>query len=72
MQTQIDTKTSWSDDEVKETVEALVCKRHGLDYETYVRMVQQGDEAIDRCRDSDILGLLALTGINSRNRASCR
>ena len=72
MQAQTEAKTSWTDEEVKEIVSSLVLKRYGLDFDTYVRMVQKDDVAIDKCRDIDILGLLALTGVNSRNCESPR
>lgn len=62
---QSDTKTEWSVEQVTLVVSKLVKKRHGVDFETYVAMVKSNDENLDRCRDSDILGLLKLIGVEA-------
>jgi hypothetical protein len=56
-------KIEWTREEVIKAVSILAEKRHGVDFETYVQMVKTENENIDRCKDSDIIGLLALIGL---------
>ncbi|MBS1992377.1 MAG: hypothetical protein JSS83_17760 [Cyanobacteria bacterium SZAS LIN-3] len=58
-------KTEWTKDEVVRVVTALAEKRHGLTFDSYVELVSNNSEKIDRCKDSDIIGLLALIGLGN-------
>ncbi|MFA7339983.1 MAG: hypothetical protein WC028_24610 [Candidatus Obscuribacterales bacterium] len=62
---QSETKTEWTVEQVTQVVTAIVKKRHDVDFATYVAMVKRNDENLDRCRDSDILGLLKLIGVEA-------
>lgn len=56
-------KTEWTAEDVVKAVTDLVKKRYGLSFDAYVELVKNNYEQIDRCRDSDILGLLNLIGV---------
>jgi hypothetical protein len=62
---EIDTKTEWTADQVIKVVTAVVKKRYDVDFDTYVDMIKHANENIDRCRDSDIIGLLKLIGVDA-------
>jgi len=63
-------KTEWTKDQVIIVVESLAQKRHGLTFDEYVGLVSSGSEKIDRCTDSDIIGLLTLIGLGTGSRAA--
>jgi hypothetical protein len=62
-------KTEWTREEVIEAVTALAKKRHDLSFDAYVQLVSNDSEKLDRCRDSDIIGLLALIGLGAGSLA---
>lgn len=64
------TKIEWTREEVVQTVTVLAKKRHGLTFDAYVELVSSDSEKIDRCKDSDIIGLLALIGLGSGSLAA--
>ena len=64
------TKTEWTKEEVVQAVTALAKKRHGLTFDAYVELVSSDSEKIDRCKDSDIIGLLALIGLGTGSLAA--
>lgn len=63
-----DSKTEWTVSQVTKVVTTLAEKRHGLDFATYVAMIERGDESIDCFRDSDMIGLLKLIGVERKHQ----
>jgi hypothetical protein len=62
-------KREWTKEEVVEVVTMLAKKRHGLEFDAYVRLIENDDESINRCKDSDIIGLLRLIGVGTQTLA---
>lgn len=67
MTDQDNSKSEWTTEQVINAVSVLVKKRHGIAFDVYVEMVKREDDSVDRCRDSDILGLLRLIGVGVKD-----
>ena len=63
-------RIEWSAEQVTRVVTSLVRKRHDTDLQSYIEKLKRCDDSIDRCRDSDIIGLLALIGVKPEHVAA--
>lgn len=61
-------KHEWTKDEVTKLVTVLARKRYDLDFDGYIQKLKRDE--VDRCRDSDIIGLLRLIGICTQSLAA--
>ncbi len=61
-------KHQWTKEEVTEIVTVLAYKRYGIAFDSYIQKLKENE--VDRCKDSDIIGLLKLIGICTESVAA--